>query len=79
MAVCGLRALAFCDGVCVEAQESPPLLPHREEAGGPAPDDSDEEEGPEPGEEYEAREDELDAPRDYDDYTDNAHHSHHHD
>jgi hypothetical protein len=31
------------------------------------------------GEEYEAREDDLDAPRDYDDYTDNAHLALHHD
>lgn len=42
----------------------------------PAPaEESDEE----PGEEYDAREDELDAPRDYDDYTDNAHLAHNHD
>ncbi|KPI97610.1 Collagen alpha chain CG42342 [Papilio xuthus] len=37
----------------------------------PEPEDGEPE--PEP-EEYEVREDELDAPRDYDDYTDNAHH-----
>lgn len=46
---------------------------------GAAPDESDEEEGGDGPDEYEGRDDELDAPRDYDDYTDNAHHSHHHD
>ena len=46
-------------------------------AGGGARSDEEEGEGEAEAEEageYDAREDELDAPRDYDDYTDNAHH-----
>lgn len=64
-------------------QESVPLLPPREESGpgldaGDA-DHSEEEGDGDAADEYEGRDDELDAPRDYDDYTDNAHHPHHHD
>ncbi|XP_037302608.1 uncharacterized protein LOC119192998 [Manduca sexta] len=47
---------------------------------GAADADHSEEEGDgDTADEYEGRDDELDAPRDYDDYTDNAHHAHHHD
>lgn len=49
----------------------------REESGAGRRVPASEEVEPEPDaepEEYEAREDELDPPRDYDDYTDNAHH-----
>lgn len=61
------------------AQEAAGAAPAHEEA---AAEGSEEEEGEGEGDadaEYDARDDELDAPRDYDDYTDNAHLSHHHD
>lgn len=58
------------------------MLPRRDEAGGAGGGagraDSDEE-AEEGADEYEGREDELDAPRDYDDYSENAHTSRHHD
>lgn len=77
MGMCGVGCC--CDAVC--AQESAPAVP-REEAG--AADASDEDDADADADadaeaEYDARDDELDAPRDYDDYTDNAHLSHHHD
>lgn len=54
-------------------------------ARGDDADDADGDEGEAEGDgdadagDYDARDDDLDAPRDYDDYTDNAHHEPHRD
>lgn len=64
----------------MRGQEAAPALP-RAPDGGPGAPDSEEEPDEAAAEEYDARADgdDLDTPRDYDDYTDNAHLSHHHD
>lgn len=61
------------------AREERPGGGAREDEDGEAEGEGDGEgEGDDAGE-YDVREDELDAPRDYDDYTDNAHHEPHRD
>lgn len=60
-------------------QESVPVLPQGELGVGVGAGADSEEEVEEGADDYEGREDELDAPRDYDDYSENAHTSRHHD
>lgn len=55
------------------------MLPQGELGVGVGAGADSEEEVEEGADDYEGREDELDAPRDYDDYSENAHTSRHHD